>query len=103
MIPDVHLTRQGSDLNDGLPQEVVTLPGQLLPEPRLEVVVLVPDPDLDPVAGVVTLEGELLVPLRVEFLGNSLGPLLGLPHLDGDVGVAGPGLVLGDQTLGADN
>ena len=55
MIPDIHFTRQGSDLDDGLAQEVVTLPGQLLPQPRLEVVVLVPHPDLDPVAGVVTL------------------------------------------------
>ena len=55
MIPDVHLARQGSDLDDCLTQEVVTLPGQLLPQPRLQVVVLVPDPHLDPVTRVVTL------------------------------------------------
>ena len=55
MIPDVHLARQGPHLDDRLAEEVITLPSQLLPQPRLEVVVLVPHPDLDPVAGVVTL------------------------------------------------
>ena len=103
VIPDVHLAGERPHLDDGLTEEVVALPGQLLPQPGLQVVVLVPDPDLDPVAGVVALEGELLVPLRIELLGHGLGPLLGLPHLDGHVGVAGPGLVLGDQALGADN
>ena len=102
-LPDVHLSGQRPHLDDGLAQEVVALPGELLPQSGLQVVVLVPDPDLDPVAGVVALEGELLVPLRIELLGHGLGPLLGLPHLHRDVGVAGPGLVLGDQALGADN
>ena len=103
MVPHVHLAGQRPHLDDRLAEEVVALPGELLPQSGLQVVVLVPDPDLDPVAGVVALEGELLVPLRVELLGDGLGPLLGLPHLHGHVGVAGPSLVLGDQALGADN
>ena len=60
MIPDVHLAGQGPHLDDRLAEEVVTLASQLLPQPRLEVVVLVPYPDLDPVAGVVTLAGNIL-------------------------------------------
>jgi hypothetical protein len=44
-----------TDLNDCLSKEVIRLPCELLPEPGLEVIVLVPDPDLDPVAGVVAL------------------------------------------------
>ena len=55
MIPDVHLAGQSPHLDDRLAEEVITLPSQLLPQPRLEVVVLVPHPDLDPVARVVTL------------------------------------------------
>lgn len=58
VIPDVHLAGQGPHLDDRLAEEVIALPGQLLPQPRLEVVVLVPHPDLDPVAGVVTLAGK---------------------------------------------
>ena len=97
-------------LDDRLPQEVVGLPGQLLPEPRLEVVVLVPDSHFDPVRGVVTLAAvvtvgqqeiwirhnfefqqimiirgnlqlELFIPLWVELLRNCLGSSLSLPNL----------------------
>ena len=60
VIPDVHLAREGPHLDDRLPEEVVAFPGQLLPQPRLEVVVLVPYPDLDPVAGVVAFAGNIL-------------------------------------------
>ena len=61
MIPDVHLAGQGPHLDDRLAEEVVTLPSQLLPQPRLEVIVLVPHPDLDPVAGVVTLTEKRII------------------------------------------
>ena len=44
-----------SYLDDSLPEEVVGLPGELLSESRLEVVVLVPHAHLDPVRRVVTL------------------------------------------------
>lgn len=42
---------------------------------------------------------ELLLPHGIEVAVNGLGPLLGLAHLDGDVGIAGPGLVLGLKSL----
>ena len=61
VVPHVHLPGQRAHLNDRLPEEVVTLPGQLLPQPRLEVVVLVPDPDLDAVARVVTLAARVII------------------------------------------
>ncbi len=48
-----------TDLNDCLSEEVVRLPGELLPEPGLEVVILVPDPHLDPVARVVALAAKV--------------------------------------------
>ena len=49
------------------------------------------------------LQGKLLIPFGVKLLWHGLGPLLGLSNLDGDVGVAGAGLVLGDEPLGADH
>ena len=47
------------------------------------------------------LQGKLLIPFGVKLLRHGLGPLLGLSNLDGDIGVAGAGLVLGDEPLGA--
>ena len=61
VVPHVHLAREGSHLDDGLAQEVVGLPGQLLSQARLEVVVLVPDAHFDPVARVVTFAASQLV------------------------------------------
>ena len=55
VVPHVHLAGEGAHLDDRLPQEVVGLPGQLLPEARLQVVVLVPDSHFDPVRRVMTL------------------------------------------------
>ena len=55
VVPHVHLARERAHLDDGLAEEVVALPRQLLPQLRLEVVVLVPDADLDPVRRVVAL------------------------------------------------
>ena len=55
VVPHVHLPGQGPHLDDRLPEEVVALPRQLLPQPRLQVIVLVPDPDLDAVTRVVAL------------------------------------------------
>ena len=103
MIPDVHLTRQGSDLDDGLTQEVVTLPGQLLPQPRLQVVVLVPDPHLDPVTRVVTFEWKLLVPFRIQFLGNGFCTFLCFSNLYCYIWIAGPSLIFGNETLSTYN
>ena len=45
----------------------------------------------------------LLLPDRVEVPVDGLGPLLGLAHLDRDVGVAGARLILGLETLGTNN
>ena len=45
-------------LDDGLSEEIIRLSGELLSELGLEVVVLVPHADLDPVAGVVALAGK---------------------------------------------
>lgn len=42
---------------------------------------------------------ELLIPDRVEVAEDGLRPALGLSHLDGDVGVAGAGFILGLQAL----
>ena len=55
VVPHVHLARERAHLDDGLAEEVVALPRQLLPQLRLEVVVLVPHAHLDPVRGVVAL------------------------------------------------
>lgn len=37
---------------------------------------------------------ELLLPNGIEVAVNGLGPLLGLAHLNGDIGIAGSCLVL---------
>lgn len=55
VVPDVHLSAQGADLDDGLAEEVVRLPLELLLHAGLDVVVLVPHSHLDAVGGVVTL------------------------------------------------
>lgn len=49
------------------------------------------------------LQAELLLPDRVQVAVDGLGSLLGLPHLDGDVRVAGAGPVLGLETLRTHN
>jgi len=54
IVPDVHLSAQSADLDDGLAEEVVRLPFELLLYARLNVVVLVPHAHLDAVGGVVT-------------------------------------------------
>lgn len=54
VVPDIHLSAQRSDLYDGLTQEVVRLPFEVLLHPGLDVVVLVPHSDLDAIGGVVT-------------------------------------------------
>ena len=61
MVPHVHLPREGPHLDDGLTEEVVRLPCQLLSQSSLEVVVLVPDSHFDPVARVVTFAASQLV------------------------------------------
>ena len=43
---------------------------------------------------------EFLMPDRVEFLGHSLCPFLHFAHLDSDIGVRCPTLVLRNQALG---
>ena len=58
VVPDVHLARERPDLDDRLAEEVVRLAGELLTELRLQVVVLVPNSDLDPVRRVVALAVE---------------------------------------------
>lgn len=45
----------GHHLNDGLAQKIIRFTGKLLPELGLEVIVLVPNPDLDAIRAVVTL------------------------------------------------
>ena len=69
VVPHVHLAGQGPHLDDRLPEKVVALPRQLLPQPRLQVVILVPDPDLDAVTRVVAL-AETVV--NVSKLSNSV-------------------------------
>ena len=69
VVPHVHLARERAHLDDGLAEEVVALPRQLLPQPRLQVVILVPDPDLDAVTRVVAL-AETVV--NVNTLSNSV-------------------------------
>lgn len=43
---------------------------------------------------------KLFLPDRIEVPINGLGSFLGLSHLDGDIGIAGPGLVFRLKTLG---
>lgn len=46
---------------------------------------------------------KLLLPDRIEVAINSLGPLLGFPHLDSHIGVTGTGLIFSLQTLSTNN
>lgn len=55
VVPDVHLSTQSSDLDDALTQEVVGLPLQALLHPWLDVIVFIPDPQLDAIWRVVAL------------------------------------------------
>lgn len=57
IVPHVHLSAQRADLDDGLAQEVVGLPLELLLHAGLDVVVLVPHSHLDAVRGVVAFAG----------------------------------------------
>lgn len=54
IVPDVHLSAERADLDDGLAQEIVRFTFEMLLHPRLDVVVLVPHAHLDAVGGVVT-------------------------------------------------
>lgn len=58
VVPDVHLPAQGPDLNDCLAQKVVGLPLEALLDTGLNVVIFIPDADLDAVGGVMALAGE---------------------------------------------
>lgn len=58
VVPDVHLPAQGPDLNDRLAQEIVRLPLEALLDTGLDVIIFVPDTDLDAVGGVMALAGE---------------------------------------------
>lgn len=55
VIPHIHLAAQHADLDDGLAQEVIRLALEMLLDPRLDVVVLIPHTHLDAVSGVVAL------------------------------------------------
>ena len=55
VVPHVHFAGQSAHLDDGLAEEVVRLPGQLLAQLGLEVIVLVPHAHLDAVGRVVAL------------------------------------------------
>ena len=50
-----------------------------------------------------TLKQVSLVPLGIEVLLDGARPFLDLAHLDSDIGVARPSLVLGDEALSADH
>jgi hypothetical protein len=62
VVPHVHLAGQRAHLDDGLAEEVVRLPGQLLAQFGLEVVVLIPHAHLDAVGRVVTLAATAQTP-----------------------------------------
>lgn len=49
IVPDVHLSTQSSDLDDGLAKKVIGLPLEFLLHTRLNVVVLIPHTHLDAV------------------------------------------------------
>lgn len=49
------------------------------------------------------LQVELLLPHRIEVAINGLGPLLGLAHLNSDIRITGPCLVLCLKSLGTNN
>lgn len=58
VVPHVHLSTQSADLDDGLPEEVVGLPLELLLHARLDVIVLIPHSYLDAIRGVVAFTTE---------------------------------------------
>lgn len=58
VVPDVHLSAQSSDLNDALTQKVIGLPLQTLLHTRLDVIVFIPNPQLDTVRWIVALAAE---------------------------------------------
>lgn len=129
VVPDVHFTAQSSYLDDGLTEEVVRLTFELLLYSGLNIVVLVPHAHFDPIGRVVTLTVEMvldhheqnvfdlacinrdtkiihlqieaLIPYRVEVTVDSLGSFFGLANLHRNIRVAGAGLVLCLQALGA--
>ena len=68
VVPHVHLAGQGPHLDDRLPEKVVALPRQLLPQPRLQVVILVPDPDLDAVTRVVAFAETVVNTISIVFI-----------------------------------
>lgn len=47
VVPDVHLSTQSPDFNDALAQKVIGFPLQTLLHPGLDVIVFIPDPQLD--------------------------------------------------------
>lgn len=49
VVPHVHLPTESAHLNDGLPQEVIGLSLELLFDPGLDVVILIPNPHFDAV------------------------------------------------------
>lgn len=49
IIPDVHLSAQSADLDDGLTEEVVGLAFELLLHTRLNVIIFIPHSHLDAV------------------------------------------------------
>lgn len=128
VVPDVHLSTESSDLNDALTQKVIGLPLQALLHPWLDVIIFIPDPQLDAIWRVVALaaetggtrsqnlrlpryfhldklnlQAELFLPDRVQVAIDGLCPLLGLSHLDGDIRVTGTCSVLGLETLSTHN
>lgn len=55
IVPDIHLAAECPNLDDGLPEEVVALPRQFLPQLRFQIVIFVPHSDLDPIGRIVAL------------------------------------------------
>lgn len=55
IVPDVHLAAERPDLDDGLSEKIVALPRQLLPQLRLQVIILVPHSNLDSIGRIVAL------------------------------------------------
>lgn len=54
IVPNVHLAGESANLDDGLAQEVIRFSGELLSQLGLEVVVFVPNANLDAIRRVVT-------------------------------------------------
>lgn len=58
IVPDIHLSAQSADLDDGLTKEIIGLPLELLLHAGLDVIILIPNTHLDAVWGVVTFTKE---------------------------------------------